>query len=216
MDPHSDPNPRPDQPPRAAAWILGLFADGEEREHILGDLSEEYFARQGQARRKSGRGWYWRQILGSLPHLIGVSLRTAPVTTILALAAGFAFRKMVAPRIEPALFALIDQTQVYEHHFSLYRFLASTGIDIGHLIVFLLSGILIGVIAGRRAIAPAIALALIYAGMTVAAMVLVVLKYHDLGYLMRLTWYFSDDLAIVVGAALARTLRRQQMRPAAP
>lgn len=210
MNPHPEPNPKSYQPPPAAAWLLSLFADGEECDHLLGDLSEEYFERASQAGRASARRWYWRQIIKSLPHLVGLSFRTAPVTTIFAVAAGFAFRKLMAPRIEPALFALIDRTQVYEHHFSVYRFLASTGIDIAHLLAFLLVGAFVAVIARRRAMAPAIALGMIYAGMTVAAMVFVVAKYHDLGYLLRIKWYFSDDLAIVVGAALVRTVQPGQ------
>jgi hypothetical protein len=200
-------NRKPDQPPRTATWILGFFADGEEREHILGDLSEEYFERASQAGRAPARAWYWRQIAKSLPHLVAMSFRTAPALTILAVVAGLAFRKLAAPRIEPAMFALIDSTHVYEHHFGLYRFLASTGLDIAHLLVFLLAGVLVGVIARRRELAPAIALGLIYAGMTLVALVFVIVKLHDYAHLLRLSWYFSDDFAIVFGAALVRTMR---------
>lgn len=204
-----------DEPPRAAAWLLGLFADGEEKELILGDLAEEYLQRAAQVDRTSARRWYWRQTFKSLPHLLGLQFRSAPIVTILAVAGGFAFRKLMAPRIEPALYAIIDRTQMYEHHFGLYRFMTSTAIDIAHLFAFLLVGAFVALIARRRAMAPAIALGLIYAGMTVVAMVFVVAKYHDLSYLLRLKWYFSDDLAIVFGAALVRTIGTDRMRPAA-
>jgi len=213
MNPH--PKPKPDLPPRLAAWLLGLFASGEEHEHILGDLSEEYLERALRASRASARRWYWRQIVKSVPHLAGRSFRTAPVITILAVAAGFAFRRLIAPQIGPALFAFIERTQLPEHHFGAYRFLASTGIDIAHLFVFLMAGVLVAVIARRHAMAPAMVLSLIYAGMTVFATCFVVAKFHDLGSVMRLKWYFSDDFAIVFGAALVRTIRSNSMHPAA-
>jgi hypothetical protein len=213
MNPH--PKAKPDQPPRAAAWLLGLFASGEEKELVLGDLSEEYFERALQVGRASARRWYWRQTLKSIPHFVGLSFRAAPVMTMVAVAAGFAFRRLMAPRIEPALFAFIERTQIPEHHFGAYRFLASTGIDIAHLFVFLMAGVLVAVIARRHAMAPAMVLSLIYAGMTVFATCFVVAKFHDLGSVMRLKWYFSDDFAIVFGAALVRTIRSNSMHPAA-
>lgn len=215
MIPHPRPAPDPDQPPRAATWLLGLFAAAEEDEHILGDLSEEYFERASQTGQRSARRWYWRQTLKSIPHLVGLSFRAAPVRTTLAVAAGFAFRRLIAPQIGPAAFALLDRTQIYEQHFSLYLFLASTGLDIAHLMVFLMAGVLVGVIARKHAMAPAVALGLIYAGMTVVAACFVVAKFHDLTYLIRLKWYFSDDFAIVLGAALVRTMRTNRLRPVA-
>ena len=206
------PRPKLDQPPQSAAWLLGLFAAGDKRDLIIGDLSEEYFQRTSLSGRAPARRWYWRQILKSLPHLVGSAFRTAPWTTVFAVVAGFEFRRLIGPRMEPAIFALIDRWQIYEHHYGTYRFLASTGLDIGHLMTYLLVGALVAFIARRSEMAPAVALGLIYAGMTVVGSVWFVLKSHEFAYLLRLSWYFSDALAVVVGAALVRIFRSNRTR----
>ena len=211
-----NPHPKPDRPPQLGAWILSLFSASEDRELIVGDLSEEYFQRVPQSGRAGARRWYWRQILSSLPHLAGSAFRTSPWKTAAAVAAGFAFRKLVGRLVEPAIFAMIDRTNVVENHFGVYRFLASTGIDIAHLITFFLVGLLVGFIARRREVAPALALGLIYAVMAAVASVWFVTRSHEFAYLLRLSWYFSDSFAIVMGAVLVRTLRQSGRRVAVP
>jgi len=206
------PRPKLDQPPRPAASLLGLFAAGDERDLIIGDLSEEYFQRASLSGRGPARIWYWRQILKSLPHLVGSAFRTSPWTTIFAVIAGFEFRRLIGPRMEPAIFALIDRWQIYDHHFSIYLFLASTGLDIGHLITYLMVGALVAFIARRSEMSPAVALGLIYAGMAVVGSVWFVLKSHEFAYLLRLSWYFSDAFAVVAGAALVRISRSHRTR----
>jgi hypothetical protein len=209
-------NPRPmlDQPPRPAAWLLSLFTEGEEREQIAGDLQEEYLERVGQSSR-AARGWYWRQVLKTLPHLAGSAFRTSPWRIGLAIILGFEFRRLLGPLPGRAMFAIIERTNVFENHYGIYRFLASTAIDIGHLITYLLVGLLVGLIARRRELAPALVLGLIYAVMAAVASVWFVTRSHEFAYLLRLSWYFSDSLAIVLGAVLVRTLRRNESRLAA-
>lgn len=204
-----------DRPPRAAAWLLGLFAGEAKKEQIFEDLSERFVDCATQGGRASARAWYWRRILKSFPRLLGLQFRTAPLTTILALAAGFEFRRLIGQYAEPALFGLIDSTPALEDHLTLYRFLASTGIDIAHFLTFLLVGVLVALIAGRRAMAPAVVLGFFYAGLAVYATVFVVSKSHDYPYLLRLSWYLSDAFAVIVGAALVRALPWNRMRPAA-
>ena len=194
-------------PPQPGAWILSLFAVGEARDVIAGDLSEEYFQRASQSGFPIARRWYWRQIFKSLPHLVTSAFRGSPWTTAAAIIAGFAFRKLIARLPEAAIFFFIERFQIFQRHFGAYRFLASTGIDIGHLITFLLAGALVAFVARRREVAPAIVLGLIFAGMAVVASVSVVIRFNDYAYLWRLSWYFSDAIAVVVGAVVVRTLR---------
>jgi hypothetical protein len=201
------PRAKLDQPPRLGAWLLGLFIAGEEKDLIVGDLSEEYFERDSHSDRADARRWYWRQILKTLPHLVGSAFRTSPWWTALAIIVGFEFRRLLGPLPQRAIFAIIERTNVFENHYGTYKFLASTGIDIGHLITFLMVGLLVGLIARRREMAPALALGLIYTGMAVVASVWFVMKSHEFAYLLRMSWYFSDAFAVVIGAGLVRTLR---------
>ena len=63
-------------------------------------------------------------------------------------------RKVVARLVEPTIFAVLERYHVYEHHFSMYVFFASTGIDIGHLITFLFVGFIVAFVArGREMVA---------------------------------------------------------------
>lgn len=210
------PRPQLDQPPRLGAWLVGLFAEGEEREQIVGDLLEEYHERCAHPGPSAGRRWYWRQIFGSLPHLVVAALRTSPWTTAVVVVIGFELRKQVMAHLpERMIFALVDRFDLGANHFAVYRFLSSTGIDIGHLITFLMVGLAVGLIARRREMAPALVLGFIYAVMAVIASVWVVSRSHELAYLLRLSWYFSDALAIVMGAAIVRTLRMGRVHLAA-
>lgn len=207
--------PKLDQPRQWGAWLLGLFATCEERELIVGDLSEEYIQRASQSGGAAARRWYWRQILRSLPHLVSSAFRTSPWKTAMAVVVGFEFRRLMGRLTEPAIFALIDRFQIYEHHFGTYRFLASTGIDIGHLITFLMVGSLAALIARRSEMAAAISLSLIYAGMAAVASMLLLAKSHDFTCLIRLSWNGSDAFAIILGAIVVRILRWNVNRLAA-
>ena len=59
------------RPPRVAAWVLTRLAPPSMREHLLGDLEQEFEARLGRggARGPAAR-WYWWQAIRSVPHLL--------------------------------------------------------------------------------------------------------------------------------------------------
>src|SRR5215475_12001797 len=152
-------------PPQGAEWLVSLFANSEDE--ILGDLSEEFSLLASQSGNAYARRWYWRQTLKSLPHLVFSVFHKSPWLTTVAVAAGFLLRRLVARMPEFATFALVDKFHIYEHHFSVYRFLASTAIDIEHALTFLLVGCVVGLLARKREMAAVIALAMIFGGMAV-------------------------------------------------
>jgi hypothetical protein len=122
---------------------------------------------------------------------------------------------MVGKLPEPALFWLIDRYQIYDRHFEIYRFLASTGIDLAHLVTFLLIGLIVALAAWDREMAATTALGFVFAAMAVVGSVLAVATRGDYAYLWRLSWYFSDSLAIVIGGAMVRTLRSHALHRSA-
>ena len=192
-------------PPRGAEWLIGLFANREDS--IPGDLSEEFAQLASQSGGAPARRWYWRQTLKSLPHLFLSAFRTSPWLSTGAVVAGFLLRRLIGRLPGAATFALVEKLGIYEHHFAVYRFLASTALDIEHVLTFLLVGCFVALLARRREMAPAIVLAAIFAAMALVASVSFVIRGGDAAYLWRLSWYFSDSLAVVLGAVLVRMHR---------
>ena len=192
-------------PPQGAEWLVSLFANSEDE--ILGDLSEEFSLLASQSGNAFARRWYWRQTLKSLPHLVFSAFRESPWLTTVAVAAGFLLRRLVARLSELATFAFVEKFDLFQHHFSVYRFLASTAIDIEHALTFLFVGCVVGVLAKKREMAAAIALAMIFGGMAVLGSVSYVIRGGDLNSLWRLSWYFTDALAVVLGGVVVRTAR---------
>jgi hypothetical protein len=194
-----------DSPPRGAEWLISLFANTEDA--INGDLSEEFSLLASQSGNVFARRWYWRQTLKSLPHLVSSAFRASPWLITAAVALGFLLRRLIGRLPEFATFALVDKFDIYEHHFSVYRFLASTCLDIEHALTFLLVGCVVGLLARRREMAAAIALAMIFGGMAMLGSVSFVIRGGDYTSLLRLSWYFTDALAVVLGGVIVRTAR---------
>jgi len=194
-------------PPRIAVRLVNLFSSDEEAESIEGDLLEEYTHIASKWGTPFARRWYWRQTAKTIVHLAGIAYRTAPWSTTAAIAGGFLLRRLAARFVEPAIFAVIDRYQIFEHHFSTYRFLASTGIDIGHILVFLFVGCVVALGAKGREMVATMMLGLIFGAMAVTAVLVMVSRSGDDAFVWRLTWYFADSFALVLGGAIVRTHR---------
>jgi hypothetical protein len=196
------------QPPRIAVWLISLFALAEEAESILGDLLEEFSLLASKSGVHSARNWYWRQTIKTIPRLAGLGFRTAPWMTVAAVTGGFLLRKLVGPRVGSATFAVLERYQgFFEHHFRAYLFFASTGLDIEHLISFLLIGFIVAVAAREREVVSTAMLALIFGAMAVVGSVCGAIRTGNDAFLFRLTWYFADSLVIMIAGALVRTHR---------
>ena len=211
-------NPRPnrDRSPFFGTWLLGLFASSEDRDQIAGDLAEEFLEKSARSGANAARRWYWRQILKSLPHLFASSLRDSPWRIAVAVALGIALRRSLGRLPELAIFTLVERYRIYDNHFGVYQFLASTGIDLGQLVTFFLVGSVVALIARKRELAPALLLGLAYAGLAVGTCIFIVAKTGDLSFCLRLPWYLADACAIFLGAVAVRSLQaaRQARRPA--
>jgi hypothetical protein len=115
-------------------------------------------------------------------------------------------------------FAVLERYQVFfENHFSAYQFFASTGLDIEHLVTFLLIGFIVAFAAREREMVATTTLALIFAAMSIVASVYIVIRFGYDESLWRLTWYFADSFVIVVAGAIVRTHRlAAAARPSSP
>jgi hypothetical protein len=195
------------QPPRFAVWLLTLFALDDEAESILGDLLEEFSLLASKLGVPFARRWYWRQTLKTVLQLAVLGFRTAPWLTTAAVAGGFFLRKLVAPWVEPPIFAVLEKYHVYEHHFSMYMFFASTGIDIGHFITFLFVGFIVAIVARGREMVATTTLGLIFGAMIVVALPVEVMRFGYAMPLSRVMVYFADSLAIVIAGVIVRRHR---------
>ena len=196
------------QPPRLAIWLVNLFVLSDQAESIHGDLLEEFSHLVSTSGALFARRWFWRQTLKTCVQLAGIGFRTAPWLTTASIVGGFLLRKLLAPLLQPAIFGVLDKYQLYETHVSTYLFFASTGMDIAHLLVFLLVGCAVAFSAKGREMVSTMALALIYGAMAVIGSLIVVTRTGDSTMLWRLTWYFADSLAIVLAGAIIRTHRQ--------
>jgi hypothetical protein len=205
------------QPPLIAAWLISQFALAEEGESILGDLLEEFSLLSEKSGVASARKWYWRQTIKTLPRLASCGFRTVPWVTAAAVVGGFLLRKLVAPLIGSVTFAVLEKYQAFfEHHFSAYLFFASTGLDIEHLIAFLLIGFIVAFVARQREMVATIVLGLIYGPIAAVGFIYVVTKTGNDALLWRLTWIFADAFAIVTAGAIVRMHRlATKSRPSA-
>jgi hypothetical protein len=196
------------QPPSIAVWLVSLFAPVEVAESILGDLLEEFSLLALKSGVHTARTWYWRQTIKTVPRFVRSDLRAATLMTFVAVAGGFLLRKLVGPRVGPATFAVLERYQsFFEHHFSLYLFFASTGLDIEHLITFLLIGFVVAFAARESEMVATVILALIFGAIAVVGSTYAAIRTGNDALLWRLTWYFADSFVIVVAGAIVRTRR---------
>ena len=197
------------QPPRLAFWLVDLFTVPNDAEAIVGDLLEEFSYVASKSGVAYARRWYWRQALKTIAHLIYSAYRIAPWSTASAVVVGFLLPRFVTGFLgfpERAIFAVLEKYQVPDRHFNIYVFFATTGMDIGFLIVFLFVGCVVALAAKGREMAAAITLSLISAGMAGVALFAWAASGHSL-LRSLLPWNVADLFAILIGAAIVRSCR---------
>ena len=59
------------RPPRLAEGMLALALAAEDRGPVIGDLAEEFSELAAVGGMARARQWYWRQVLGSIPPVMG-------------------------------------------------------------------------------------------------------------------------------------------------
>jgi hypothetical protein len=192
------------QPPRLAAWLVKLFASGEE-ESILGDLTEEYSDLALNSGLAFARQWYWRQAVKTIAHLSGNGFRGAPWSTAAAVIGGVVLHRFVSGLPDKILSAVTDRYLAFwSTHFKAYVFLLN-GMPIEHIIGSVFVGCVVALAAKGREMIATMTLALVFCTLICAAMVWVAT--HGAVDVAWMLLSAADPIAIVVGGAIVRMHR---------
>jgi hypothetical protein len=198
------------QPPRIAAWLVGLFTSDQEAESIPGDLLEEFSHFASKSGVALARRWYWRQTAKTIAHLAGSAFYSAPWLMAAVVVGGFWLHRFVSGLPGKALSAVTDKYLAFwSAHFQAYLWVLN-GMGIAHLMGSFLVGCMVAVVAKGREMVATVALALVYCAMIGASMVWAATH----GRMDAVGWMLgacADPLAIVVGGVIVRTRRSRNV-----
>jgi hypothetical protein len=195
------------QPPRLAVWLVTLFAAAEQAEATLGDLLEEFFELAAKSGVGCARSWYWRQSVRTIAQFAWTGFGNAPWSTAAAVLGGFLLANLAFRLPERAIFAVLDRYQVYDHHFSVYKFWISDGIVIGLVLLNIIVGSIVGVVAKGREMTATIALGFVRAALGVIGGLMMFSRYQHSWTLLPMLHQLAFAIATVVGGAIVRTRR---------
>ncbi len=103
------------QPPRVAAWLVGLFTPSEQTESLSGDLLEEFSELVLKSGIASARHWYWRQSAKTILNMLGTGFRVAPWLIVSSVVVGYLSLGAAYWSSERAVAAILNRYQVYVH-----------------------------------------------------------------------------------------------------
>jgi hypothetical protein len=202
------------QPPRVAAWLVGLFTSDQEAESIPGDLLEEFSCLVSKAGVAVARRWYWRQTARTIAHLAGAAFYSAPWLMAAAVVGGFWLHGFVSGLPDKALSLVTDRyVWFWSRHFQAYLWVLN-GMAIAHLMASLLVGCMVALVAKGREMVATMMLALVFCAMSAAAFLWVATHGPMYGVPWML-WSCAGPFAIMVGGVIVRT-RRSRKRDSSP
>jgi hypothetical protein len=206
------------QPPRLAAWLVGLFTSDKEDEAVPGDLLEEFALLAAKSGVAFARRWYWRQTAKTITHLAGGAFRSAPWLMVAVVVGGFLLHGFLQALPDRVLSAVTDRYLVFwSSHFQAYMWVLN-GMMITHMMASLLVGCMVALAAKGKEMVATVTLALIFCGMGGVALIGAALVWGamhrpiDIAWLL---WAWWSPFAIVMGGLGVRT-RRAQNRDSSP
>lgn len=203
------------QPPRLAAWLVGLFTSDQEAESIPGDLQEEFSQLAAKCGVAVARRWYRRQVIKTVAHLGGRAFSGAPWATTAAVVGGLFLSRFVQGLPDKLLSAVTDRYLFYwSNHFKAYMFWATDGMMIAHITASLLVGCVVALAARGREMVATMTLGFVHCMMSVVAFLVLVSRTGDDSFLWILVLQLADALAIVMGGVIVRTRRSAAKRSA--
>jgi hypothetical protein len=210
------------QPPRGAVWLIELFAPYEQAESIPGDLLEEFSDLASKSGVAYARGWYWRQSVRTIFHLIRSGFRVAPWSIAGVVLGGILLVQVGHALAEWAIATGIEKFvnhRVLPYHLLSRPALLSLSVNIGmylcRLTVAMLIGCIIALACKRREMLATITVSLVCSIQAVVGFLNSVHGWKDYKVLPWVLLYsFGGLFAIVVGGVIVRRYRFRSPRPA--
>lgn len=113
------------EPPRAAVWLVELFAPIESAEGVLGDLEEEFAGRLTRSGHRASRRWYWRHALRTTVHLVWGAGRAAPWSTTAQVLASFVVASLLYGVMSVWIARLVSSLPIYDYNASVWSWRAA-------------------------------------------------------------------------------------------
>ncbi len=113
------------KPPRAAVWLVELFAPIESAEGVLGDLEEEFVGRLTRSGHRAARRWYWRHALRTAVHLVWGSVRAAPWSTTAQVLASLVVGSLLYGVMNGWIVRLVSNLNIYDYDTSVWSWRAA-------------------------------------------------------------------------------------------
>jgi hypothetical protein len=202
------------QPPRTASWLLDLVSPFDEAESIAGDLLEEYSVYRSDHQLAAADRWYWRQVLRTIFHLMIGAWRTSTWSIGGSVIVGILllwFSYTLPERFE---FAILNWNHMY--HIDWYRhvsWMEGYELLIGHLLLFLLIGFIVGLLAKGNELVAAVSFSLL----------LILIGSVELHFAraispFRYPWVvpvlclFEFPIMVILGSGIVRDIRLGKLR----
>ena len=213
------------QPPSLAVWLVTLFTPAQQTDSILGDLLEEFSELASKSGAALVRGWYWRQAVKTIAHLVVAGFRGAPWTTAAGVLGGLLLIRFGFMFYGQAMEAVLDR-YVYGYLSELgnqqpsrnvaadYMFWINRGWLVGRVLIATLIGAIVGMAAKGREMTVTVTLGLVMSALGVVLSLIAVARTGDYEFLFlwMLPTVFADSIPVVVGGAIARTCRSTATR----
>ena len=209
------------RPPRLAAWLVELFASGEQAESILGDLHEEFSDVAMKSGVGAARRWYWRQSVKTIFHLFGAAFRNAPWSIPGIVLLGFLIHWFAATLPERVVWAILHAQRPYSNlHYEFYVWLINYGTSVAYVLVSLLIGCFVAVLARGREVVATLVLAVVRSVPFVWVLVSIYENADRVQAFAAPIYFFIflralDVVGTLVAGVLVRKLRSVSPRPAA-
>jgi len=210
-------------PPQVATWLIELFTPHEQSESIPGDLLEEFSNLAAKSGVAYARGWYWRQGVRTVLHLVRSGFRAAPWSVAVAVIAGLLLVELGDSFCHWGILKWIDFAGHRIHGLSRFgMFFYNIALYLPHLTVLMLTGCVIALACKNREMVATLALSLVCSIQAVtgfwtsvrgwpAPVTKILTEALQFGALDAI-YYFGGLFAIVVGGVIVRRHRFQFLR----
>ena len=162
--------------PRLPLWFVGLFAEADQRDAILGDFHEEFGRVAAAHGVRSARRWCWGQAVRTIVHLIAAEGGTRVGIIALTAFGAYVLLGGATAAVHYGERAILSRWQVY-YYIDPYSYQLTFEI-LNFVLVPLLVGLLLATAARRREVLTATILAALIALLGGVAVIRLAVAWH--------------------------------------